>query len=598
MQANDASFSNVIGAFQYEIPYFQRSYVWKQEQLTKFAEDMLYISDEYAQYLAVQQQFEYFMGTIISKPKPAATGYQILNLIDGQQRVTTFAVFFKAMSLVYGNPTIYDSVFRFPYGLINPTMVDKLVSSAVDQPIMRNIMALTTDSALDKNGLPLPVDKKWNKRMMHPLYVAYNYFRDFLKDLLANNHPIIPDNIIYGVKFINMTLSGNDDEQVYFDNINSLGVRLTTSAIIKNYIFSSTNTGYQDYKNQWEPIFEGSNHKYWNSEGNRSNIDEFLFYYLQAKTYDVNLRVSAGDKKVYSRRDAVANHIKALCDTYMGGNKNTLLIDIIRYADTYSKIVLDDIGTYTLYSNESTIDDMLARMGYLTKKLKVSTLIPYLLFVVNSNPANSNDTYGILKYLESYLIRRSLIDANVDNYNKFFREILIGKNVNTLAALKVELCNTHRSTDMPTDAEILQGLSTLDYEGDNETPKALLYMYELALNRRNNSHVAILAPNSYTLEHLMPQNLNPAHWPGPNQSEDHVYKIGNMGLLTQSLQSSIKNYNWATKLNGYQGKPGIRVSCGGLHTMAFVANQPVWNDMIIDSRTLTIVNDMIAIWSA
>ena len=53
MQANDTSFSNVLGAFQYEIPYFQRSYVWKQEQIVKFQEDMLYVSEEYAKYLQV-----------------------------------------------------------------------------------------------------------------------------------------------------------------------------------------------------------------------------------------------------------------------------------------------------------------------------------------------------------------------------------------------------------------------------------------------------------------------------------------------------------------------------------------------------------------
>ena len=38
MQANDTSFSNVLGTLQYQIPYFQRSYVWKQEHVkSKFS---------------------------------------------------------------------------------------------------------------------------------------------------------------------------------------------------------------------------------------------------------------------------------------------------------------------------------------------------------------------------------------------------------------------------------------------------------------------------------------------------------------------------------------------------------------------------------
>lgn len=595
MQANDTSFSNVLGAFQYEIPYFQRSYVWKQEQIVKFQEDMLYVSDEYAKYLAVQQRFEYFMGTIISKSIPSNTGYQVLDLVDGQQRITTFAVFFKVMSLVYANPNIFDNIFKFSHGFPNPITVSKLVSSAADQPIMNNIYSVTDNVALDKNGAALPPNKKWSKRAMHPLYVAYNMFRDYLEDLKAKNVFVNPDHIVNGVKFINMTLSGNDDAQVYFDNINSLGVRLTTSAIVKNYIFTHNPSGLTQYTNQWAPVFEGANNKYWNGDGNRTNIDEFLFCYLQAKTYDPSIPVSTADKTLYSRRDAVANHIKDLCDKYMLGNKNVLLNDIILYADIYSKIVLDDIGSTTSLGNNQTIDEMLARLGYLISKLKASTMIPYLLFLVNKNSANAASTLDILKYLESYLIRRNLIDSNADNFNKFFREILIAKNILTLPALKTELDATNkRSTDMPTDAMIQAGFASCDYEGDNETPKALLYLYELELNRQNRSQVAPLAPDRYTLEHLMPQKLDQTFWPGPNQTEDHIYKIGNMGLLTQSLQSIIKNRGWNDKLNGFSGKPGIKLSCNGLFIMQNVTTQSSWDNGIIDSRTSQIVNSIIA----
>lgn len=253
---------------------------------------------------------------------------------------------------------------------------------------------------------------------MHPLYVAYNMFRDFLEELQSRNQFVNPGHIINGVKFINMTLSGNDDAQVYFDNINSLGVRLTTSAIVKNYIFTHHASGLQQYTNQWAPVFEGTNNKYWNGDGNRTNLDEFLFCYLQAKTYDPSLPVSKADKTIYSRRDAVANHIKDLCERYMLGNKNVLLNEIILYADIYSKIVAENIGAKRTLGNNQIMDDMLTRMGYLIKKLKASTMIPYLLFLVNKNVACPNNTLDILQYLESYLIRRNLIDSNADNFNR------------------------------------------------------------------------------------------------------------------------------------------------------------------------------------
>ncbi|MCF0125597.1 MAG: DUF262 domain-containing protein [Clostridia bacterium] len=595
MQASNVPFSVVLGAFQYQIPYFQRSYVWQQEQIAKFQEDMLYVSDEYDKHKKVQQTFEYFMGTIISKAIPSSTGYQVLDLIDGQQRITTFAVFFKVMSLVYDDKAIFDNIFNFSHGFPTKKTISKLVSSAADQKIMENIYKVKDNVALDKNGSELLVGKKWTKRAMHPLYVAYNMFRDYLEDLKSKGTFVNPDCIVNGVQFVNMTLSGNDDAQVYFDNINSLGVRLTTSAIIKNYIFTHNSNGLNQYETQWAPTFEGVNNKYWNGDGKKINIDEFLFYYLQAKTYDPSIKVSSTDKTLYSRKDAVANHIKDLCEKYLSKNKNLLLNDIIDYSSIYSKIVIDDIGSNTSLGNKNTIDDMLARLGYLISKLKIFSILPYLMFLVYKK---STDVLDILKYIESYLVRRSLIESTTANFNKFFKEVLIAKDIQTLVQLKQELDpKNKRSTDMPDDAMIKANYSLHDYE-ENETPKILLYLLEIELNKKNHYQSTPLPPDKYTLEHLMPQKLESTFWPGPDQTEDHIYKIGNMGLLTQSLQSIIKNRGWQEKLNGYSGKDGIKTCCSGLRIMQDVINKSNWDNKTIDDRTDQLIDSIISIWKA
>lgn len=504
------------------------------------------------------------------------------------------------MSLVYNDDYIFNDVFIFKYGFPKSKLIFKLISSHVDEPYIKNIIGTNTNSALDKNGNPLPSNKKWSKRGMHPLYVAYNMFRDYLEELRSKGKYVYPDHIKNGVKFINMCLSGNDDPQIYFDNINTLGVRLTTSAIIKNYVFSNNQNGYQDYKTSWEPIFESpTTNKYWNGDGTHTNLDEFLYFFLQVKTYDKSDNVKPEDKASYSRKDGVANHIKDYCHKYLKDNVKLLLHDIIQFSDIYSKIVFDNIGQMTSLDQCTTIDDKLARIGYLIKKLRVSTMIPYLLFMVDKNKTNTQNTLDILDYLESYLIRRSLIDADTNNYNKFFKEILIAKDILTLQDLKNELSPlNNNSTDMPSDNDILSNLGTLDFQGDNETPKALLFMYEMALCKQNKAQVKPLAPDSYTLEHIMPQKLDPMFWPGPNQSPDHIYKLGNMGLLTQTLQSILKNRGWNNKLNGFNGKPGLKICCSGLYSMNNVINQSSWDDNIIDMRTNTIISGLLSIWKA
>ena len=60
-----------------EVPYYQRSYVWKEEQWERLLSDMEYITNTGQ---------DYFLGSIILK--------QEQTVIDGQQRFTTLALFF------------------------------------------------------------------------------------------------------------------------------------------------------------------------------------------------------------------------------------------------------------------------------------------------------------------------------------------------------------------------------------------------------------------------------------------------------------------------------------------------------------------------
>ncbi len=70
-----------------QIPHFQRSYVWDQDQWSRFIDDMEYAS---------RQNNPYFMGSVILKQQETSTEYltrDVRTVIDGQQRLTTFLLF-------------------------------------------------------------------------------------------------------------------------------------------------------------------------------------------------------------------------------------------------------------------------------------------------------------------------------------------------------------------------------------------------------------------------------------------------------------------------------------------------------------------------
>ena len=75
-----------------EVPFYQRSYVWKIEQWQRFLEDMEFIT---------HCNQDYFLGSVILKQQMTDMGESNdhRTIIDGQQRFTTLALFAKSLCL-------------------------------------------------------------------------------------------------------------------------------------------------------------------------------------------------------------------------------------------------------------------------------------------------------------------------------------------------------------------------------------------------------------------------------------------------------------------------------------------------------------------
>ena len=89
-----------------EIPFFQRAYVWNEEQWERLLEDMEHVS---------QSNKPYFLGSVILKQQLTNTGNRVgdkRTLIDGQQRLTTLSIFFKVLSLKIGDDYEFNRMFK------------------------------------------------------------------------------------------------------------------------------------------------------------------------------------------------------------------------------------------------------------------------------------------------------------------------------------------------------------------------------------------------------------------------------------------------------------------------------------------------------
>ena len=95
MKAGEILINGIFnGSRLLEVPFYQRSYVWDEEQWDRFANDMEFVT---------KTKKPYFLGSIIFKSGKTPNTWDKFSdckiVIDGQQRLTTLMIFFKVLCL-------------------------------------------------------------------------------------------------------------------------------------------------------------------------------------------------------------------------------------------------------------------------------------------------------------------------------------------------------------------------------------------------------------------------------------------------------------------------------------------------------------------
>ena len=555
----------------FDIPFYQRSYVWKKEQWERFLEDMEFVSIE---------SKDYFLGSAILKQQNLNMGVTAdhRTVIDGQQRFTTIVIFCKALCLKTGELDEFDRYFMVR-NKKESTKKCALVHSMNDRKDFEQVVSLTEDK---------PIDDAGNSSILQ----AYNYFQEKID---VNKVDI--DELLSHLIFIDIELHPNDDEQAIFDTINSLGVRLTTAELLKNYFF--TESTLEEYQELWVPIFEKDKgtSEYWNFQITagrlkRNNIDAFFSAFLNIKIQDREIGVDNEHKNMYRRVDSIFASYKDLIATY-NIDKKELYQEIIEYAKLYAKYINSDVVESDIPS-KSCVE----RINFMIFTLDCSTMLPYILYVLKNvkNEKERNDIFG---YLESYVVRRAICKSENNSFSDLFSEILIGNEIKTFENLKSLIENRDEmALALPNDEKMQECFH--DIEQPNKRALAILYLMESRV-RNNQPHATkILSFSEYSLEHIMPKKYEKS-WPLNDGYDEETRRmmintLGNMAMLPQKLNSSVSNADWNTKKNGKGTRKGISFFASDLVTMKGVVTCPEWNEDTIWNRAEWLANIAIKIW--
>ncbi|HRO98095.1 MAG TPA: DUF262 domain-containing HNH endonuclease family protein [Flavobacteriales bacterium] len=556
--------------YQFEIPFFQRGYVWDEENWTLLLE---HIEAEVEAHRN-RQASEHFIGTIITKPlMQDGFGSQLLELIDGQQRLTTIAIVLKALADTSTGDFGQLRTTLNSYLVFNDTQNNKYLRikhSKVDKPYFEEVMYAEK---------PEDVEVSENN-----INAAYHYFVAKFKDLTDADRDTYANIILHKLPVIAMFLGETDDEQEIFDTINSLGVRLTTAELLKNYLFREQELR-PLYEGHWYELFEEEEEdmKFWGTTKSagrvkRTNLELLLYSVLIIETgSDVRIDKLFAQYKAWLKGKTVADR-KAFLKRLKG------------HAETYSNFPSQEELTELVFSDADR------RLFHVIDFLEITTIYPLLLFIYE-RVSDEEDRTAMLGILESYLVRRLVCRLTNKNYNRLFIQLineLKGKRkVDSAALAKILLGYEEDTGRIPDDTEFKKAF------GDTHlyNAYALEVLFLIALKKLNPrmSDRNTLSASGFSVEHMMPKKWR-EHWSRRGMTKDEELErdrklktLGNLTLVKQPLNSKMRNSSWAKKRKALKEHSLLNITTDYL-------DLDEWNEEAIEARAKDLAKEAVKVW--
>lgn len=409
---------------------------------------------------------------------------------------------------------------------------------------------------------------------------------------------------------VKIDLGPNENEQAILDTVNSSGVRLTCADTIKNALFqkamenaraSGKTTSKEEvisfYYKHWRDVFEDNQDlaDFWAKERSlgrfvRNNIEILLHSY-------------AVIKYIFNPTNNKMSDLPILYKKYIENMNNIELFMLISEIENYAKIYRENFMEF----DKSTLfeyKDSVKRLFHVLDICDVSTFHPYILYLFkNKSDLERNDQ---LSKLETYVLRHGICGATTKNFNKECIQLI--RDERTISEMFIE-----KGNDI-SDSAVLKGLKNIS----NKYASLLLFWIELKKRKESNNKVDLESLKyTYSLEHLMPQKWQ-GYWSvsvlpvydeqntqildmisAERERYNGVYQIGNMTLLTSSLNTSLRNYDISRKVIGEGKLKGIRDYADLLITKDILRsfeNGTIWDEREIRDRTKQIYNAVIDIW--
>jgi len=547
MKADETKLLNFMnGPKQFIIPIYQRTYSWTSKECKQLWDDIIEAGKD-------DKISSHFLGSIVYIEKGL---YHISTipkflLIDGQQRLTTIFLLLSALTKILKpqiNKMTSDKLRN--YYLINR-----------DEENDKRYKLILTKS--DKDTLFKIIDHK-ELSDEDSLRIKENY-EFFAKQISKNN----VEEMLSGLNkliIIDVSLDRErDNAQLIFESLNSTGLELTQTDLIRNYILMGLSREEQKelYQDFWSPMEKSFDHAEYSGL-----FDRFMRDYLTIKTGKI-----PKIKDVYFAFKLYARNFK---------NIKELVANIFKYSNYFVNMALkkeQDNEIKAVFSDINT--------------LKVDVSYPFLLQVYEDykkEKITKEEFIQVLRYIESYVFRRAICGIPTNSLNKTFANLYKEiKPENYLESFKAALLIKDSYRRFPREEEFQEQLLIKDVYN-------LRSRNYLLRKLENYNRKELVNVESYTIEHIMPQTENLSNeWKqdlGENWKEVHdkyLHTIGNLTLTGYNSELSTKPFKEKRDMVGGFADSPIRLN----HSLA---NLEHWNEKEILNRAKLLIKSAIKVW--
>lgn len=488
----------------YRVPQFQRDYSWEQDNWEDLWNDI---------ELASELNTAHYMGSVVLQ----STNTKEYLIIDGQQRFTTLTIL--ALAVI---DTIQKLIEKGIGVEENKERIDILMRQYIGQ---KDPASLNYSSKLFLNenndgffqsrlvGFKEPINVRKLSDSERLMWEAYQFFKQRIADKFKNvggDYASFLNNVVGELMmFIQITVEDELNAYTVFETLNSRGVELTSTDLLKNFLFSlvaKSETDLKQVKTQWKKIIDVIG---------LQEFPVFLRYFLIATRKQIT--------KEYLFKE-VKHFVKKGQDVF------DLLDHLEFYAYNYVALGNPDDELWSTDKEKQSAINIL-------KSFRVIQWKP--LAMVALEKLDNPEFKRLLQSIVSLSYRYNVIAKMQTNemekvYSKAAINLFNGTSTNITAVL------SDLKTLYVADEDFKNYFAIKQFNTNSSTDKKLLRytLYKLEAQETDGSAYDFETDNG-TIEHILPES-HPVAWQtdfSEEEFERNIFMLGNLTLLEANKNS-------------------------------------------------------------